>query len=376
MAGFSVVICGGGIAGIEGLLRLRRLAGDRVDVTLLSPDEEFFYRPLTVREPFAPGHVRRYPIARIAADTKARWVCDALAWVDRERRVVHTSAGERLPYDALLLAIGGRERAPMPHADVFTGRESGQTYRSILEGIQDGHLASLAFVLPAGPVWPLPLFELALLTAQWAHANDHRPEITFVVPTSRPMEAFGVDAGLAVTRLLHDAGIALHTDSSVRVPEPRHLVLQPSGVTLRPDRIVTLPTITGPNIRGIPGFALDRFLHVDEYCRVHNVGGRVFAAGDATDLPVKQGGVGAQQADTAAAGIAHLAGLADAPPPLRPVIRATLLTGGAPLYLSAYLIAGQGWQAMTYDEPPWSTDEKVIAEELGPYLRNVDATAS
>ena len=42
----------------------------------------------------------------------------------------------------------------------------------------------------------------------------------------------------------------------------------------------------------------------------------MFAAGDATDFPVKHGGLGAQQADTAAAGIAHLAGTGERPAPL------------------------------------------------------------
>jgi sulfide:quinone oxidoreductase len=375
MAGFSVVICGGGIAGIEGLLRLRKLAGDGVDVTLLSPQDELVYRPMTVREPFAAGRARRYPIRRVAADTNARWLCDSLGWVDRERRVVHTSAGQPLPYDALLLALGGRERAPMPNTEVFTGRDDGQAYRSTLEGIQDGHIASVAYVQPAGPTWPLPLFELALLTAKHARSSGRRPKLTVVIPTARPMEAFGREAGITVARLLDAAGIALHTAASVRIPGPRHLVLQPGDVTLRPDRIVTLPVITGPNVRGIPGRSLDRFLPIDTYCRVLDVGGRIFAAGDATDLAVKHGGVGAQQADTAAAGIAHLAGLAGAPTPLYRQIRATFLTGGEPLYVSAHLIAGQGWQAVMHDQPPWPAEDKVIAEELGPYLRGIDAAA-
>ena len=98
--------------------------------------------------------------------------------------------------------------------------------------------------------------------------------------------------------------------------------------------------------------------------------GHIFAAGDATDLPVKQGGVGAQQADTVGAGIAHLA--AEAPKPLRPVIRGMLLTGRDPLYLAAHLIAGRGWLAQIFDKPPWPVDEKVVAEELGPYLDDLE----
>jgi sulfide:quinone oxidoreductase len=100
--------------------------------------------------------------------------------------------------------------------------------------------------------------------------------------------------------------------------------------------------------------------------------GRVFAAGDATDFPVKHGGLGAQQADTAAAGIARLAGCGQRPPPFDPVIRGMLLTGDRPLYLTARVTAGLGWRSEDYEQPPWRADEKVVAEELGPYLANLD----
>ena len=36
-----VLIAGGGVAGLEALLALRDLAGDRVELTLLSPETDF-----------------------------------------------------------------------------------------------------------------------------------------------------------------------------------------------------------------------------------------------------------------------------------------------------------------------------------------------
>jgi sulfide:quinone oxidoreductase len=115
---------------------------------------------------------------------------------------------------------------------------------------------------------------------------------------------------------------------------------------------------------------------VDEYCRVRHTDGRIFAAGDATDLPLKHGGIGAQQADTAAAGIAHLAGAAGPAAPLGPMIRGELRTGGAPLYLEARLIAGGGFRTELYDHPPWLPDEQLVAAELTPYLRRLREQAS
>jgi hypothetical protein len=86
MSDFRVVLCGGGIAGTEGLLRLRRLAGDAVDVDVIAPNEELVYRPLAVREPFAFGPARRYPLRRIARDIDAEWIQDTLGWVDPDGR--------------------------------------------------------------------------------------------------------------------------------------------------------------------------------------------------------------------------------------------------------------------------------------------------
>ena len=87
---------------------------------------------------------------------------------------------------------------------------------------------------------------------------------------------------------------------------------------------------------------------------------------------VKHGGISAQEADTAAAGIASLVGVGDRPPGLDLVVRGMLLTGKQPLYLTARVVAGLGWRSEVYQQPPWPADEKVAAEELGPYLAHLD----
>jgi sulfide:quinone oxidoreductase len=368
MADFNVLICGGGIAGIEALLRLRRLARRHVQVTLVSPEKELVCRPLAVREPFAVGGVPRYPLERIASDTGARWIRDRLERIDIGGCTVHTDGGRELSYDALLLALGARESTPYEHAHVFTDRDSDRSFRRIVQDIELGHARSVAFVLPQGPVWPVPLYELALMTA--AHARSMRLDarIAFITPEGRPLKAFGQAAGDAILRLLGEAGIRLHTGVVARVPAPDLVTFDETRLEF--ERIVTLPRITGPAVPGLPA-GTDWFVPVDERCLVQDADGRVFAAGDATDFPVKHGGIGAQQADAAAAGIAHLAGIGERPPPFKPVIRAMLLTGNDPLYFEAQVVAGLGWRSEVYEQPPWPADEKVVAEELGPYLTNL-----
>ena len=100
MTSFRVVICGGGIAAVEGLLRVRKLLGDKASVEVVAPNDELVYRPMAVKEPFAAGPPASYPLARITDDCRAEWRKDSLGWVDPDAQAVHTGAGESVPYDA------------------------------------------------------------------------------------------------------------------------------------------------------------------------------------------------------------------------------------------------------------------------------------
>ena len=158
------------------------------------------------------------------------------------------------------------------------------------------------------------------------------------------------------------------------MPAPNQLLVQPHGLALHPDRIVAMPRVRGPSIRGIPGAGAHGFVPVDRHCVVPNTHGLVFGAGDATAFPVKHGGLSAQQADTAAAGIARLAGVELDLKPLFPELRGMLLTGRKPLYLRAWVVGGEAFRSEVSDEPLWSPPEKVSAEELTPYLASLTAT--
>jgi sulfide:quinone oxidoreductase len=219
----------------------------------------------------------------------------------------------------------------------------------------------------------LPLYELALMTAERAR-NSGIDDLTlsFVTSEPTPLHAFGPPASAVVMQHFVMAGIQLYTKAAAYVPGPRHLLIQPQAVELHPDQIICLPLITGPGIQGPAGAGARGFIPIDEHCAVPGTDGRVFAAGDVTAFPIKHGGLGAQQADTAAAGIARRAGADVEEAVYEPVLRGKLLTGKAPLYLTGRVAADWGVEAEVYDRPPWPADDKIIAEELGPYLRGLD----
>ena len=368
---FRVVICGGGIAAVEGLLRLRALAGDAVDITLLAPNDELHYRPLAVDEPFSWRGVRRYPLRTIARRTNAEWVQEAAEWVDLDAQKLHTEAGAELPYDALLVAVGGRLVKPFEHVTLFDDAHADEAYRGLVQDVEGGYTRSLALVVPKGPAWLLPAYELALMTAERADSmGEEGLSVNVVTPEPAPLAALGEAASAAVAELLERERVSLHTGAEPAVPAAQHVLVKPGGPELEVGRIVSLPRIEVRPLRNVP--TVDGgFVPIDEYARVPGTAEHVFAAGDATDQPLKHGGLGAQQADVAAAGIAAMAGAGPRPEPLAPVVRAVLHTGRQPLYITAR-IEGDSVQSEVTTEADWPADEKVAAEELGPFLRTLE----
>jgi sulfide:quinone oxidoreductase len=329
-----VVIAGGGVAALETLLALRALAGHLLDVTLLSPTTEFIYRPVTVAEAFDRAEARAYDLAEILADQGGgELIHDTLADVESRSRIAVTGRGRRISFDVLVVAAGAVPHAPFPGAFTFRGRDDVPVLRGLLHDLVTGRAASVALALPSERMWPLPLYELALLTA--GHLREHRADevsVTLVTPEEQPLSLFGPAAAEAVSPLLASRGIAVRTSSLPAMARGRLLLLA-GGAEMFVDRVITLPVLDGPRLPGLP-HDQHGFIPVDQFGRVSGAE-HVFAAGDVTAFPLKQGGLATQQADAVAEAIAALAGAAITPKPFRPVLRGLLLTGGAPLYLRA-----------------------------------------
>jgi sulfide:quinone oxidoreductase len=368
---FRTVIAGGGVAALEAALALRELAGNRLTTTLLAPEPDFVYRPMRVREPFGRALARRYPLDEIARAIDVELVEDAFKWLDAERSIVHTAGGAELGYDALLLALGARPFPAFRHALTIDDGRLDEQLHGLIQDVEGGYVDSLAFLAPSLMAWPLPIYELALMTADRARDMGIELSITLVTPEDRPLALFGVAAGDEVSRLLENRGIAFIGSAHCTVPQPGVVSIHPGGRAVQADRVVALPQLRGPECPGIPGQTRGGFIPVDAYCRVPGLQ-RVWAAGDATDFAIKHGGIAAQQADTAARGIAALAGATVRPEPFRPELHAVLLGGEKPLHLSAQVTGGHGTDSRVSYEPGRSSSAKIAARYLAPYLESHD----
>jgi sulfide:quinone oxidoreductase len=351
-APFRALVAGGGPAAIEAVLTLRDIA-PAIGVTMLVPDRCYRYRPMSTVAPFAHGEVREYDLGELE-DLGVTMRRDALRRVDPRARVVATNGGDALGYDALLIAIGARQRRMVPRAMTFEGPGHVQAMHGLLRDIEDGYTRSVTFVAPRGSSWVLPLYELALQTAERASAvSPGAVRLTLVTEESRPLELFGPAASDLVARLMRACAVEF----------------QSGGTPPKADRTVALPISVGPHVPGLPADG-EGFLPVDEYGRAAGAAG-VWGAGDGTSQPIKQGGLATQQAETAARSIAVAAGLAVEAPPFRPELRALLVTGRAAWYLHRPF--DDPAATVISEKPLWAPPTKIAGRRLGPFLDAIDA---
>ncbi|MFP5363040.1 MAG: FAD-dependent oxidoreductase [Thermoleophilia bacterium] len=357
-----VLIAGGGIAALELLLALRALAGQNVAITLLAAEPLLAPRAMSVAEPFERGGAQTYSWEEIAEHQHARLVLDRLVAVDTAERVAFTHGGRRLPYDFFVAAMGARRVEPLEGALTFGMRDDAAEHlRAIVAGLVADNRGDIVFALPAPSIWPLPLYELALLTAHELREHGCDAAVRLVSAEQQPLELFGAAAADAVVPLLDALGVQRTMRAQPRDVVPGGLRIA-DGELIAADHVVTLADIVARPVAGLPG---DRagFIPADLHGAVPGHSG-VYAAGEATSYPLRQGGLATQQADAVAAAIAAETGAGSAAAPFDPVLRGRLLTSGAPLYLQAR----PSGQSLASTSALWSPPEKIAGRYLAPYL--------
>ena len=360
------MIAGGGVAGLEAMLAIRDLGGDRVDVELLSPEHHFWYRPLSVAEPFGLAHAHRFELADLAAAAGAAFTPGALVAPSTPIGASPTSARRvDLEYDALVVACGTKAIPALDAALTFRAHPTSSASRRCSPSSRPERPPGRVRAPGGMPAGLSPLYELALLTA--THLDERRitnAELALVTPEPAPLALLGPSGSEAVAALLAERLVRVHVNDRPERFADGRLQLA-SGVALEADRVVALAQLEGHRVEGIP-HDRDGFVATRHDGLVEGLD-HVYAAGDITRFGVRQGGIAAQQADVVAGTIAARAGADAESPVFEPVLRTLLLTGGQPLYLSAELGGDDpDWEVST--EPLWSPPSKIVGRYLAPFL--------
>jgi sulfide:quinone oxidoreductase len=229
--------------------------------------------------------------------------------------------------------VGASADVAVPGALTFSGPRDVAAFSRLLEDLDAGRVQRVAFAVPASVTWALPLYELALMTAEHVRANG-LPDVGLIIvtPERAPLEAFGPRIASHIWSVLAERGIALRA-GTVPVRTGLGGLIVAHGDPIQVERIVSLPRLGGPWIGGLP--------HDEHGFLPTNLHGAVlgaeavWAAGDGTAFPLKQGGLAAQQADAAAAAIAASLGADVQPEPFRPVLRGMLLDPAGARFLDS-----------------------------------------
>jgi len=365
-APLNVVIAGAGRAGLEAMLRLHRLAGRRVRLTLLAPNDAFSDHALDVMTAFATPCGRPHSLRPLASAVGAELRRGRVASIDVGAHRVITDAGEILAYDALLVAIGAVQRAPLAHALCFGSDASQERMHGLVQDVEAGYVRRIAFVMPPGATWPVALYELALMTAERAFDQCQTCELTLLTGEPAPLAIFGVATAQALRDRLQRAGITLRTSVEVEVRGRGRLAIDRGAQQMVVDRVVTVPVLDGPAPAGL-GHDGNGFLVIDAHGRVAGAPD-VYAAGDVTSGPVKHGSLACRQADGAAEAIAAQAGVALNPAPIAPALEGVLLTERDALLMRCDAdAAGAPPELLSRGAPGWPPS-KITGRELAPAL--------
>ena len=370
---YRVVVVGAGVAAVETCLALRALAGKQVQLTLVAPERWYESKPAAVGEPFGVAQVRRFDLDRIAADVGAQRVFATASSVEVDQKRLLVSGGPPIGYDALVLACGATPVGAIPGAVTFAGPREVPLVRAVIEQTATGAAERLVFAVPSNVGWTMPLYELAFLTARHLADRGARASLAIVSPEPAPLPAFGGAVSREIRGLFDRWDITFHGERTPIEFRGGELRTIPSGVVAA-DHVLALAQLRGVRIAGLPADN-DGLLWTDVFGRVGDLPD-VYAAGDITAFPIKQGGIAAQQADSVASTIARAAG-ADVPPdPFKPVLRGLLLTGDGERYLSSDIVGGSGDTSEVENEPAWWPPVKIPGRHLGPYLAGIAAEGS
>lgn len=311
----KVVVLGGGFGGLETIFYLRKRLGRQAELTLVSPDDHFQFKPNTIYIPFGKDPERyRIPLLEGFKRRHIEFIQDRAVGVDPKERRIQTQQGT-LSFDHLVIATGAGMRAEeipgLPeHANTIWTPEAMMqlrlSFQEMVQVAQQGKRQNLLFLVPPNNKCSGPLYEIVLMTDTWLRRRHLREWVSIAYTTyeSNYIQAFGPRIHEVVTKEFLERGIEGHTEAAVSRVEAGTVHYQDGS--RRPfDLLVSFPPYIASTVfEGLPHDERG-FLTTDLATRLVQGHSNIYAVGDAGDFPVKQAFLAMLQADAAAERIAQ-----------------------------------------------------------------------
>lgn len=291
-----VVVLGGGVGGTLAANLISKELGRDGAVTVVDPTGMHLYQPGFLY--VALGQANGRWLARDERTLLRRNVelaVESATRIDPGEGVVHLAHGGALPYDYLVLATGARlvpEQIPglAEGAHEFYSLAGALRLREELRRFDGGRIfigiAGIPYKCPPAPVE----FTLMLEDHLRRRGIRDRSEITLLSPLNR---AFTIEsASKLVQPLMGSRGIGLTPFFNVdSVDASSHVVTSLEGEKAEYDVLILVPPHRGQSVIDSSSLAgAGGWVPTDPTTLQHKEHERIFAIGDATDLPISKSG--------------------------------------------------------------------------------------
>jgi sulfide:quinone oxidoreductase len=296
-----ILILGGGVGGTLAANLLakklrRRIDAGEVTLTLVDEGGEHVYQPgfmyIAMGGQKPDGLVRS---ERSLLDRRISLRVGRATRIEPDTRHVEFEDGDRLGYDQLIIATGARiVPEEIPHfaeeAHHFYGADAAQRLRAALDAFEGGTIvvgiAGMPYKCPPAPLEVTFLIESELRD----RGLREKSEVHYCSPIGR---AFTIESvSDMATPILAEKGIELHTFFNVESIDPERKVVESlEGEELAYDLLILVPPHRGAQVVVESGLAPPAgWLPTDHHTLEVKGQERMYAIGDATDLPLSKAG--------------------------------------------------------------------------------------
>lgn len=278
----KVVVLGGGYAGVAAALRVKRRAGDAVEVILVNTSEEFVER-IRMHQAATGQRLRRRPLEKLLARGGVRFVAGRAEEIDPAARRVRVGR-LLLPYDRLVVALGSHPMdAKVPGVQHHAWRLEPARAAQLAERLRGLAAGSRVVVVGAG---------LSGVEAATEIAERHPRLRVSLVSRAEPLPGWAPVAREHVRRVL--GRLEVEVRQAVEVVNVSHEALElAGGGRIAFDLCVWASGFAFPSLAGASGLAVDGAGRVRVDGTLRSVSHRdVYAAGDiavvegAPDIPL------------------------------------------------------------------------------------------